>query len=122
MKINWQIAMNYTSINWISVAITVVAVLFIYLLKTYVNDKYKKQLRNIPIPSELIVVKYYYCFVNIFLKFLSQSLKLVILTNFGVLRDFLLKVDILILCKMWSTFLGNRIIIKIKFSLSIFYH
>jgi hypothetical protein len=43
-------------INWISVGITIGGFLFIYIVKTYINDKYKKQMKNIPIPAEFIVV------------------------------------------------------------------
>ena len=66
-RIIWQIAKNYMIINWISVGITIVGFLFIYLVKTYINDKYKKQMKNIPIPAEFIVVimKYilFYCII-----------------------------------------------------------
>lgn len=52
----WRISVNYMLINWASVVITAVGITFIYCVKTYINDKFKKQMRNIPIPAELIVV------------------------------------------------------------------
>lgn len=39
-------------------SISIVAILLLVLVKIYVNDKFKKKLKNIPIPTELFVVKY----------------------------------------------------------------
>lgn len=47
---------NISKINWVALVISVVAITILILVKTYVNDKYKKKLK-IPIPIELIVVR-----------------------------------------------------------------
>jgi MFS superfamily sulfate permease-like transporter len=36
--------------------ISIICISFLISLKIFVNEKYKKQLRNIPIPTELIVI------------------------------------------------------------------
>ena len=55
-KITENILDHFSSINWTAVIISSIAIPFLILGKTCINDKYKKQLRNIPIPNELIVV------------------------------------------------------------------
>lgn len=47
---------NITSINWIAFAISVVAVTLMVFTKLYLVEKFKKQLRGMPIPVELIVL------------------------------------------------------------------
>ena len=43
------------SANWITIVISVVSILVLYLVKTFVNERYKKKL-PFPIPVELFVV------------------------------------------------------------------
>jgi len=47
---------NITLINWTSLIISVVAITFLVTVRIFVNEKFKKQMRNIPIPIELIVI------------------------------------------------------------------
>ncbi len=51
-----QILKNFNNINMAAVIISIICIVFLIIVKIFVNEKYKKQLRNIPIPSELIVV------------------------------------------------------------------
>ena len=51
-----NISKQITLINWVTVVISVVSITFLMVMRTQVNDRFKKQLRNIPIPIELIVI------------------------------------------------------------------
>jgi hypothetical protein len=52
-------AANITSINFVALIISIVSLALLIGLK-FLNDRFKKQLRNIPIPIELIVVMFLY--------------------------------------------------------------
>ena len=44
------------TLNWAAIIISFISITFLITLKIHVNDRFKEQLRNIPIPIELIVV------------------------------------------------------------------
>ena len=47
---------HIAKINWISIVISIIAIALIVLVRAYINERYKKQMRNIPVPTELIIV------------------------------------------------------------------
>ena len=51
-----RLIQNVNTINWVAVVFSAIAITFLLVMKIHVNDRFKKQLRNIPIPIELIVV------------------------------------------------------------------
>lgn len=56
---------NALLVNWTAVIISVISIIFLLTTKILINDKFKKQFRNIPIPSELLVVFDHLFFLNI---------------------------------------------------------
>lgn len=60
-------AIDIKSINFASLVISVIAIVLIVCVKFLINEKYKKQLHNIPIPVELLVV-----ISNFFFSFLAN--------------------------------------------------
>ena len=49
-------------INWLAILISFLSITFLVAVRIHVNERFKKQLKNIPIPIELIVVS---CFLLI---------------------------------------------------------
>ena len=49
---------NIKSANWITIVISVVSIIVLYLVKVYINERYKKKL-PFPIPIELFVVSHF---------------------------------------------------------------
>ncbi len=46
-------------INWLAILISFLSITFLVVVRIHVNERFKKQLKNIPIPIELIVVSYF---------------------------------------------------------------
>ena len=47
---------NITSINWIAFVISVIATSLMVFTKLYINEKFRKQLKGIPLPVEIVVL------------------------------------------------------------------
>lgn len=47
---------NIQMINWFTVVMSITAITVLLLVKSQINRRFRKQLRNIPVPIELIVV------------------------------------------------------------------
>lgn len=47
---------NIESINWAAFIFSVVCIIFLYLTRTQINERFKTQLKNIPLPIELFVI------------------------------------------------------------------
>ena len=55
-KIYVTLAKNIESINWVAFGISMLSISLMIFTKFYLNEKFKRQLRNIPLPIELLVV------------------------------------------------------------------
>jgi len=47
---------NITSLNWISLAISVISVALMVFNKFYLNIKLKDKLKGVPIPIEIVII------------------------------------------------------------------
>ncbi|RNA41759.1 solute carrier family 26 member 6-like, partial [Brachionus plicatilis] len=47
---------NIESINWAAFIFSIVCIVFLYLTRTQINERFKTQLKNIPLPIELFVI------------------------------------------------------------------
>ena len=52
----YRVIVDFNLINWCAVIISAISLVLLIFIKLYVNEKFKKKLRNIPIPIELLVV------------------------------------------------------------------
>jgi high affinity sulfate transporter 1 len=54
-----ELFQHVKSANWVAIVLSVVGIIFLIVMKIHVNERFKKQLRNIPIPVELILIVVY---------------------------------------------------------------
>ena len=51
-------------INWLATLISFLSITFLVVVRIHVNERFKKQLKNIPIPIELIVVSFLIIYIK----------------------------------------------------------
>jgi hypothetical protein len=61
-----RIIKNIKLLNWIAVVFSLTTIVFLLIAKSQINERFKKQLRKVPLPFELIVVSVIRLFLDFF--------------------------------------------------------